>query len=239
MIVRRNTINAALQATTDDDTRYFLSSIQLDPLQHTASATDGSIALIVKDSEPIPDDEFPLIPGANFHADPPAPFMVAADVLRGMVATMPKRATVPVLGALRAAQDADPASIVVAATDLSAHRVATFQPDAAQRFHDLARVMPAADRRELGVTIAIDVLERLIKAAKALDPSSKRPIPTIHFGFPLDARDRAKIPGTEATETTPATPDRPGDVISAIRVTITNPASGLRIDGAAMPCRVG
>jgi hypothetical protein len=249
MIVRREVLNAALAATTADDSRYFLTSIRLEPEHNRAVATDGHILLMLTDSHPFADQDFPQIAGADFNeTEPTPPFCLPANIAKNMIGALPKKSTIPILCCIRAGRNGDPNKVTIAATDLEASRTAVLHDviETAQRFPAYDRVIPKDDRPELAVILAVDVLDHLLKAAKAIGAR------TIRFGLPLAAKDREtiKIPGKDAieakaaTETEPATEAQPaipastkaGDVNTAVRITMKN--DGITITGAAMPCRL-
>ena len=248
MIVRRQTLIAALAATTAEDTRYFLHSIRLEPEHNRAVATDAHVLLMIEDAHPELDADFPSIPGADFSQEPTPPFCLPADIAKAMIGTTPKKSTIPILSCIRAGRNGDPNKITVAAPDLTAPRVATIHDvgENAQRFPAYDRVIPRADRPEISVLLGVPVLEALIKAAKAINDDTKIP-PVIRFSLPTSAGDReqikiAAIEATPATETERAIEAQAariekGDVNSAVRITIKS-HNGLTITGAAMPCRL-
>jgi hypothetical protein len=250
MIIRREALTAALAATTDDDTRYYLSGVQVVPgATPRAVATNGHVLLVVDDEHPHKDEDYPIIVGAPWHGDPPAPLVIPSDIVRAMIATTPKKTTIPILRAIQVSRNGSEQSVTVAATDLQAPRVATLDTTADDRkFPSYHRVLPAADRPSVSVCLAVDVLETLIKAAKAISQTGKNVhTPTIRFSLPTGKqhRDVVTIPGTpavDATETTPAIAaveprEAVGDVTGCVGIMITNPGDGFSIIGAAMPSR--
>ena len=212
MIIRRETLNAVLPATTADDTRYFLDAVLVEPTRHRAIATDGHIMIIATDNSPLADEDFPAIAGAEFHGDP-APIAIPAAIVRSMIATMPKKSSRPILATVQVGQNGSEETATIAATDLQAPRVATIAKDD-RRFPAYERVMSVA-APSVKVAIAIDVLETLIKSAKAVCGTGKREKkPIVTFEVPIGA-----------AEVTTAI----GFTVSGLDVTVT---------GVAMPCRI-
>src|SRR4051812_32393968 len=211
MIIRRETLAAVLPAVTFDDSRYFLSSVCIEP-DGRAVATDGHVMLVATDNSPMPDEDFPIIPGAPFHGTPAAATLIDADVIRGLLSAMPKRPTMPILAAVQLSQNGTPQTATIAATDLQAPRVATVTSEG-KTFPSYERVMPAAEQPTT-LVLAIDVLETLIKSAKAVHGTRKSgPAPMIRFDIP-------KNEGNQVT--------------AAVRITITG--ADVTVTGAAMPC---
>lgn len=233
MIIRKETLLAVLPATTKEDKRYFMDAVRLTPAQ--ALATNGHVLLIAKEETPQKDEDFPIVPGADFHGDPDQPVVIPTDIIRSMIATMPKSATLPILDTIRVGANGAPGSMLVAATDLQAPRVAVVDMTDIV-FPQFERVLLAEDRPEIGAYIAVDVLETLIKSAKAICGSGRRGRKAvIRFGFPLDANERAGVP-TDAVDASGETIMAPGDVTGRIRIDIAG-HDGLSVSGVAMPCR--
>ncbi len=209
MIIRRETLNAVLPATASDDSRYFLQGAQFEPASNRVIATNGHILLMAPDREPFPDDDFPAVPGAAFHGDP-APIVVPADVIKTMIATMPKRSTLPILHACQLSQNGSENTATITASDLTAPRTATINREDRQ-FPAYDHVIPKLDRPSINVCLAVDVLEALCKSAKAVCGKGK---PTITFNL-----------SSKNTE-----------VLDALGITIKGET--VTVTGAAMPCRM-
>lgn len=207
MIIRRETLQAALAATTADNTRYFLNAVQAEPATHRVVATNGHILLIATDNHPMDDADFPVIAGAEFHGSPEGRIVLDADICKGMIATMPKKTPIPILKAAQLSVNGSPSTVTLAATDLQAPRVATINTADTRQFPAYERVMPTGD--SLPMCLAIDVLEQLIKAAKAV--GSK------HITFDVPTKyDKG--------------------VMTAVGVTML--ADDVTVTGCAMPCRI-
>jgi DNA polymerase III sliding clamp (beta) subunit (PCNA family) len=221
MIIRREALQAALAATTDTDKRYDLHAVQVDPSKHAVIATDGHVLLIATDKSPQDDADFPLVPGAEFHGTPVAPVIVPADTVRAMIGTMPKRSTIPILGCCQLSTSGSESTATLTATDLSAPRIATLNREDAGQFPSYERVMPATDRPSIRLVLAVDVLEAIIKAAKAVSATGARAkSPMIHFDVPTGAKDRQK--------------DGAQEVISPVTITVNG--VDVNVTGCAMPC---
>ncbi len=216
MIIRREALASALAATTADDTRYFLSSVQI-RLNGDVVATDGHIALIVHDNSPMDSADFPIVPGADFHGEPSAPFCVPMDTCRRLIgATQKGKRALPILTGVQVGRNGAEGVTVLAATDLSVPAVAILQPDPnGPRFPDIDRVVPAADSERIRVSLSVPVLEGLIKAAKAI--GAGKVFQTITLQLP---------PANEKTH----------EIDGAMRVEIKG--ADLTISGAVMPCRL-
>lgn len=249
MLIRRDALTAALAATGTDVSHYCLNSVQCEPgAVPRVVATDGHVLLVVTDAHGYPDRDFPIIPGAPFHGDPLMPVVVPSEILRALIATMPKNTAFPLLKAVQISRNGSEAdtSFTVAATDLQAPRVATINTQDQPSFPTYAHILPAADRPSVSVSLSVEVLERVIKAAKAIAGSTKRArAQTIRFSLPTGKRDRTtmKVPGTPAVDATATTlaiaavepSETLGDVIAAVQIEITG-ADGITIAGVAMPC---
>jgi hypothetical protein len=218
MIIRKESIAAVLQATTADDGRYFLRAVQFEPANHRVVATNGHVMLLAQDNAPHADADFPIIPGAAFHGDPTAPVLIETETLKGMLAVMPKRATLPILHTVQLSQNGSPTTATLAATDLQAPRVATIE-SSGQTFPAYGKIMDrcesiASANGSVSITLAVDVLETLIKAAKAAYTTKRKAM--IRFDIPAnDKKEKA--------------------VNEAIYVTIKG--DDITVTGAAMPCR--
>lgn len=224
MIIRRETLNAALPATTHDDTRYFLSKVQITP-SGEVRATDGHIAIIAKDRHRLPDEDFPIVPGAPFHGDPSSPVLVDATTIKRLTAGTPKgkRMPIPVLCGIQISRNGSDHTFTLAATDLKAPVVATVETVNGENFPTLERVFPAADKvGTVPMVLSVEVLENLLKCAKAVQGAKR--FQAIRFEVPIGRRDRFIADG------------KLGMVSSAIRVTVEGEET--EVVAVVMPCRV-
>lgn len=215
MIIRREALASALAAVTDDDTRYALGSVQIRQNGDVA-ATDGHVALIVHDDRPMDTADFPDVAGADIHGELARDVSVPAATCKRLIsATAKGKRAIPVLTGVRVGRNGADGVSVLAATDLAVPAVAILQVDPhAQAFPDLARVMPAADDTRVRLSMSVEVLESLIRAAKAIGAGKR--FQTINFQLPAASEK------THAIETT-------------IRIEIKG--ADCSIVGAAMPCR--
>lgn len=221
MIIRREALQAAMAAVTADDTRYFLNAIQAEPDNNRLVSTNGHVLLIVTDTAPMDDADFPIVAGAEFHGNPDKPVLMPADIVTKMIKAMPKRSTLPILGAAQLARNGSPDTATLASTDLQAPTVATIKPSDAT-FPQYDRVLVTDEKLgdHVSLCLSVDVLETLCKAARAVQAGVKstRSNPTtITFDIP-----------TRSTKTKA--------VEDAVRVSMKG--SDVSITGAAMPCRI-
>ncbi len=212
MLIRREVLAAVLPAVTDDDTRYFLSKVQIRP-DGEVRATNGNIAILASgvDGYRFPDEDFPTIPGAPFHGDPSGSILVDEPTIKRLIGATDKgKRSLPVLRCVQVSRNGSELTSTLSATDLKAPITATIVSEPTENFPELDRVMPAADKADtVALVLGVPVLEALLKAAKAIDTR------TIRFDVPTDGKDRA--------------------VLTAIRVTATGPDA--KIVAVAMPCR--
>lgn len=221
MIIRREALHAALAATAED-TRYYLNAVQLEPAAHRVVATNGHVLLIVTDHSPFPDADFPSIAGAEFHGDPAGAILAGADIVRAILSATPKKTSIPILTCAQLGANGTEQSATLAATDLQAPRVATLTNEMdGRQFPQYERAIPKADRPGVRVTLAVDVLEQLIKAAKAIKPGA-RSHPMITFDVPTEEQHIDKADHRTVT--------------AALGITMKGDA--ITVTGAAMPCRL-
>jgi DNA polymerase III sliding clamp (beta) subunit (PCNA family) len=215
MIIRREMLQAVLPATTSEEKRYFLDGVQAEPAKHRVVATNGHVLLIATDREPQADADFPIVPSAPFTEDPSSAF-IPSDICKAMIGTMPKKSTIPTLRSAQLSRNGSETTATIAATDLQSPRVATLSND--QQFPSYDRVLPAADRPEITLSLSVAVLKTLLDAANAISPKgSRRPtVHTITFGIPVT--DAGKIVDTA--------------------ITIKATSAEVELTGVAMPCRV-
>jgi hypothetical protein len=256
VIIRREVLKAVLPATTADDTRYMLNGVQIRP-DGAVVATDGHVLLIARDSHPQPDEEFPsggTLPA--FTGNPAAPIVVARDLINKLIAAMPKKSSIPILGSVQVSANGD-GGAVVSAKDLQVPCTVHVPKETdGRQFPPYDRVLPADDRPELRVCLAVNVLEALIKAAKAVQGGEKLSTGgTITFALPTEPQHQGKRPAKHEYEESPdyaggkdcpckhcgkisrehTEPD--GAVLGTIGITI-NTKNGITVHGVAMPCRL-
>jgi len=217
MLISKQALAAAMQATTDDNSRYFLHAMQLEP-NGTVVATNGHILIMAKDQQDFTDEDFPVVPGAPFHGTPEQPILLDVVIAKRLIAAMPKRSTIPALHTIQVSQNGTPQMATVAATDMQAPMVATITADDDRRFPDYKRVIPAEsdDRPVVNVCMAVDVLEAMIKAAKATGQKN----PKITMQIPIGEKESPK-----------------GNLASALTFKVAG-SPDLDVHGVAMPCRI-
>lgn len=211
MIIRRETLAAVIPATTADDTRYYLDALCIEP-DGRVIATNGHVLLIATDKAPQADADFPSVPGAAFNGTPEGQTLVKSDIIKSLMAVMPKRSTIPILGSIQLSQNGTPQTATLVATNLQTPCVATVTREPDVNFPQYERVFPKAPA-VVRIILAVEVLETLIKSAKAI--ATKNSSPRITFDIPANGRD--------------------GVVDGAIRVSM----QGVDVDvaGVAMPMR--
>lgn len=230
MIIRREALSAVLPAVTSDDTRYGLSRVRIEPSGRVV-ATNGHVLLMADQTHAFPDEDFPFVPGAPFHGTPETAIHVDANTIKALIAATAKKATIPILQAIQVSRNGSDKTVTLSATDLSAPRVATVRTDEEIRYPEYARVIPAdsPERPTVKVSLSVEVLETLIKAAKAVQTDKRTKI--VELEIPIGRKDRSAP--CQATGS-----NRPGEVISAVKVRIPGKGSDVDVHGVAMPCRM-
>ena len=246
MIIRRDALKAVLPATTKDDSRYYLHAIQIEP-DGRCVATDGHVLLTAIDRAPFDDTDFPAKGVADYKGNPDKTVSIDAGAIEKLIAAMPKqKKAIPILQAVQLSTNGD-GGAVVSATDLDVPCVVHLSDDQAGRFPDWRRLMPRDDRPALKVTLAVNVLQALIKAAQATQRGM------ITFELPTEPQYQGTRPAAHEYEESPdvcSGPDCPcvqcgkvaarhvesdGHVINTVRVRIKGEA--IDVDGVVMPCR--
>jgi hypothetical protein len=216
MIIRPEAIRATLPATdSSDPSRFYLRHILADPAKRRVVATNGHVLIIATDKAPQPDEDFPAIENAPFHGNPPIPISISAELAASMLKTAPRKGTIDILRSVQLSRNGSDQTATIAATDLQTANVAKIDAAETGRFPDYERVMVPNGRPGVQVCMAVDVLETLIKAAKAVGGKN----PKITFDVPTESKhlqDRA--------------------VIAAIGIEIHG--SDVDVTGCAMPCRM-
>ena len=256
MIVRKETLQAVLPATTKDDTRYFLKAILVEP-NGRCIATNGHIMLLATDEHPEPDAEYPakggLIP--EFKGSPDVGVLLPGDVAEGLIKAMPqgKRSSIPILHGVQISTNGDEGYTVVA-TDLESVRTGHLQANGKdQTFPKYERVLVPADRPHLKVCLSTEVLKALIKSAEAACDTK---LTTITFEIPTETKHQGhkphdctftnlnfrydhQVPDDTVCEKCGQTkaehigaPD--GSLAGPLRVTY---GTSIKVEGVVMPCR--
>jgi hypothetical protein len=159
------------------------------------------------------------VPGAPFHGTPERNVILDATAAKRLLSAMPKKARIPVLGAIQVSKNGSDHTFTIAATDLQTPSV-TVVDMTDRTFPDYSRIMPAADKPgTVGVTMGWPVLDAIVKSAKAAGAKG------IRFEIPTAPADRADRNATD-----------PGDVMGSIRFTIKG--ADVNVTGVAMPMRL-
>ena len=226
MLIRRESLQAALAATTSDDTQYTLDAVQIQP-DGMVVATDGAILLLVRERARFKDEDFPTRDVPAYHGDPAGPVLVPAEVCRRLIAGTPKIAKLlPVLGCVQLAANGTEGGATLAATTLEVPTVVTIAADDGKRFPAWERVLPKADRPTVALVLGVSVLEALLKAAKAAAGAGgkgQKPV-AIWFDVPTSAKDVQAAEG------------KPTQVVSAVGVSFGG--GDVTVTGVVMPCRL-
>lgn len=245
MIIRRELLRAVLPATGPDDRGYALDTIQIRP-DGACVATNGHVLLIAREQSPFADKDFPTKDLPTFSGNPAAPILVSQSAVEKLIAAMPKRSTIPILGCVQVTTNGDGA--VVSATDLEVPCSVHVAADAPQRFPEYERVIPT-ERPVLTVHLSVYVLEALIKAAKVLQGGRKSKTGgTIGLQVPIGIQYQAH-PFEESPDHCSGK-DCPcrhcGSIesahVKALAGTITSPigvalqGDGMTVQGVAQPC---
>lgn len=233
MIIRRETLQAVLPATSDDPSRYVLNAISVEP-DGTVVATDGHLLLCAKERRPMDDADFPTRDLPAYKANADKPISLAVDLVRKLIGAMPKatKRALPVLQTIQLAQSET--GTYVAATDLET--VMVKQLDLAEQpiFPKWQQVQVPKDRPALKVVLAVALLEDLIKAAKAAGmPGGGRQLQTITFYVPTEAKYQGTLRQPSDTGVK-GKPDR--QIMHGLRIEFQG--SDVDVEGVAMPCRV-
>lgn len=210
MLLRRELLKATLPATTEYAHRCKLNALQLHP-DGRVVATDAHVLLVATDAAAIPEEDFPALPDAPALTPLAGPVLLPASAAVRLINGTAKRNTIRVLQTIRVGQSGDGA--LAASTDLNVPTIVRIPASEPSAFPNWERVLPATDRPAVKVTLAVDVLQTLIKSAKAIGAR------TVMFSVPTTPPD-----GQE------------GVVLDALGVSMRQ--DGLSITGCAMPCRV-
>jgi DNA polymerase III sliding clamp (beta) subunit (PCNA family) len=247
MIVRKEMLQAVLPATTDDDSRYFLRAILIEP-DGRCLATDGHILLVARDEHPEPDADFPSVDAAPFHGSPEKGVLLPTTSAQSLLKTIPKKSTIPILHGVQISTNGEKGCTVVA-TDLQSINTVHVQENGKDgTFPNYKNVIPPADRPCISVCLSLQVLKDLIKSAEAVEPSKK--LQTITFSIPTEEKHQGREPLLDHTfnrqsldselckvcgehEKTHSKPD--GQIVDAITVKY---GTSIKVEGVVMPCRI-
>jgi DNA polymerase III sliding clamp (beta) subunit (PCNA family) len=213
MLIRREALAAVLPATTADETR--LNAVQVEPKpdgKHRCVATNGHVLIIADETSPQPDDEYPSVSGGEFHGSPSSPVLLPSETVKRLIASVPKKRTIPILGSVQLGTNGSPGTLQAVTTDLDTANVMPIRPmDATFPAYD--RVIPkdGPDRQAVTMVLTVEVLETIIRAAKA----SGAKIPTVLFSIPSDKPE----------------------LVSALTFKVCG-VSNIQVSGVAMPCRI-
>lgn len=216
MLINRETLAAALPACTKDVSRYHLKAVQIMP-DGCVRATDGTIALMASTISPTKDEEFPTRDMPEMEQIE-APVLIDASVIERLIKGTPKRPTIPVLSCIRVGRSGGAAVLV--STDLEMPTVARVEQDSSNHFPDLDKVLPKIDEPAIQVCLAVDVLERICKVAKAAHQNGPRTAAITFYVRTADKHRAGKqVPGPVYTD--------------AIRIEIAS--LDVHVDGVVMP----
>lgn len=190
MIIRREVLKAVQVATTKDDMRYALTHIQVQT-DGSCVATDGHVLLKGKDRYPHDAADYPTANLPEFSGEPTAPVLIPGDVVTRLIAGTPKKTPCDILKAIRVGVNGGPDKVYAVSTDLQTPTVYAVPTDERPQFPAWERVIPKDRENTRTVCLGVDVLETLIKAAKAAGSKS------ITFELPTEAKhyDRDKQTG--------------------------------------------
>ena len=233
MLIHRDTLRAALLATTKEDSRYFLHAVQVRP-DGTVVATNGHLLFMVRDGHTWPDEDFPRRPDAPvFDTSPTEPVCLPVPLAEKLIAATQKKGTTPVLTCVQIGQDAA-GGIFATATDLETSLSSPLPTGAgAPQFPTVDRVLVPADRPHLTVKLSACYLAALVKAAGML--YGKHPYGgVVEFQIPTEPKYQATRTVSTAEDGTPIT-EPTGEILAQVRIVITGPERTL--DGVLMPVR--
>lgn len=253
MIIPKLILAAMKPITASKDTRYFLDTVCVRP-DGTIEATDGTVALRAKidlaDEQTVyQDKEMPTKGLPPFEGNPAYAVLIPSAVVDKLIRAMPKRSTIPILQAVQLSDHPEGTLPTIAATDLDVPAVATLDTGD-RRFPDTARVYARAQQGpQLRVCLAVEILERLCKSAKACGTGR---MDTITFYIPTGPEHQGRqrragldhdFVGSWASETCEicgkprADHEEPdGKLQDPIYLEMGSPST-VTIDGCVMPCK--
>lgn len=212
MIIRRETLKAALCAVSGDDSRYFLQAVCVRS-DGAVDATDGHILARVRDCYPSKDEDFPQVAGVGSPFAPPdmKGLILPEATVQKLIGAMPKKSPIDILKCARVGYVDGHAYAV--ATDLSVPLVACVDEAQQQRFPKVETMLEDARKWDAAQTVSVcldgALLAVLAKMAKETGGTGKRgvtltmqiPAPTVEGGERPAVCNalRYTITGTEAT----------------------------------------
>lgn len=221
MILRRELLQAVVPATTDKEpARRALASVLVRP-DGSALATNGHLLLVATDAHPMPDTDFPVIPGAPFRGSPEQAVQVPTGVIAQLVKAMPKRSPIPILTCVQlSTSENGSGNHTLAATDLDHPVTVTLRPTE-DHFPNADRPIETAKQKAeqgtISAILAVDALEKVCKAAKAVGSDA------VTFTLPTQGNTSVEVCH--------------GTVLDAIQLTCTGKDRDVELTGLLMPMR--
>lgn len=256
MIIRKEALTAVLAAASTDDATHRTDKIQVTPKGEIA-ATTGHVLFVATERSRFPDADFPdkREDMPSYHGDPAEPVTIDRELVDRLIKGMAKKTTIPILQAMQLGTNGD-GGVYVSSTDLLVPTIIRLKPQSEQAggFPSWERIVPSATAPHVKVSLSVEVLQALIKAATAITRKSATPkitlyIPTEpqHQGVDKAAvladggtEKRGKF-GTELLDNqgrTAAPKDYPnGEIVSALRLEI--PGGDVQVYGAVAVCTTG
>ncbi len=230
MIIKRTALKAALVATTDERSRYFLHAVRIHP-DGTVEATDSHMLIRIKDRHPAVDADFPQLPGVGeITGTFKRPILIPADLTERLIAATPKKHTIPILTSIQVGTDKDARRLALA-TDLQVPCVANLEPcNTTQTFPRTDRVMVQDGQRPQMVTLTLSaaMLAALVKIATTLGRAKSENAVTFEIPTGPEYQDTRQDEGGTQVPT--------GRITSSVRITMTGDDCDL--EGVIMPCRL-
>lgn len=226
MIIRRESLKAALACAGDGtDMRYAFNQVQVRP-DGTCIATDGQILVYVREPHHrFPDEDFPIVRG---EVEKLTELTQPANIPRGMVdrliAGTPKKTSIPVLQCVRVGEDATLRPYAVS-TDLQVPTVVSLAEQTTD--HPLPAgidksMVQKGERASVSMTLSVIKLKQLIAVAEATKGGQSRSAVCVTFEIPTDPQYQFTVGGV---------PD--GRVNSQIR--FTTGGGEITAEGVVMP----
>lgn len=265
MIIRRQTLEAILQAVQTKDDTHRLDRIEIRP-DGSVTGTDGHVLLTGKEHARFPDEDFPQTAGAHYSGDATTPILIPTPEVKQLLKTAQTKGgkrgrTIPILGCVQVGMNGDGA--FAAATDLqSSTTVRVHGPDKANGgpYPSWDKgIIPPKDRPALELCMSSEVLRALADAAEKAESSAKEAGGVVYLYIPTEkhyqgdresdhAFDGDEQNGrgcscgedhtgwTQSNKHWHKVAGGNGQIVSAMRVEIRG--REVKIEGAAMPCRM-
>lgn len=195
MILKRDLLRAVLPAVDKTDNHFYANKVQVQP-DGRAVATNGHVLLVASDRYPFKDEDFPSKDLPAFQGNPPEPITIEAALVERVIAAMPKKTPIDILKAAQLSTNGTPGGAVLSATDLQVPCTIHVPPASEQggSYPSWPRLLPRDDRPSLRVAFSTDVLEALIKSAKAITTGKTLHGPTIVFELPTEPQHQGQTP---------------------------------------------